>query len=483
MRAMLSLGAVVLIPVRLLTAQAASALSPAVREYVSVDAPVVALTHVRVMDGTGAPQTGDQTVIIANGRIQTVGSAASTPVPAGAKTLDLRGHTVIPGMVGLHDHTLYTTRNRIVQISYTASRLYLGTGVTTIRTTGALEPYSEINLKGEIERGESPGPRMHVTGPHITGGKPFALGSGPQAPMVNWMRHVSNPTDARRAVKYWAEEGADWIKVYTEISRADLAAIVDEAHKHGVKVTGHLCSVSYREAAAIGMDNVEHGLVTNTDYHPQKTPDACPANRVAGLAELDLSSEPVRATFREMVAKHVAMTSTLSPLEPVIPNWPPLEQRVLDAMAPDVRGEVLKARAEVAAQPPEKPRALFTKAVQYEVEFVKAGGLLAAGSDPTGYGMVLPGFGDQRNYEIFVEAGFTPPQAVEILSANGAKVLGVFDQLGTVTAGKLADLIVIRGDPAATPADIRNVTIVFKDGVGYDSAKLIASVKGLVGTR
>ena len=96
---------------------------------------------------------------------------------------------------------------------------------------------------------------------------------------------------------------------------------------------------------------------------------------------------------------------------------------------------------------------------------------------------MLPGFGDQRNYELFIEAGFTPAQAVQILSANGAKVLGTFDRLGTVTAGKLADLVVIKGDPARNPADFKKVVTVFKDGVGYDSAKLIAAVRGLVGVR
>ena len=117
--------------------------------------------------------------------------------------------------------------------------------------------------------------------------------------------------------------------------------------------------------------------------------------------------------------------------------------------------------------------------MQYEVAFVKAGGLLAAGVDVVGFN--LPGFGDQRNYELLIEAGFTPSQAVQILSANGAKVLGEFERLGTISAGKLADLIVINGNPALNPDDIRKMTLVFKDGVGYDSAKLIESVKGRVG--
>ena len=462
-------------------AQPASSLSPTVRELVAVDAAAVALTHVRVIDGTGGPVAEDQTVMIANGTIRAVGRAGTVTIPAAARVLDLAGHTVIPGLVGLHNHTLYTTRNRIAQISFSAPRLYLASGVTTIRTTGALEPYTEMNLKAEIERGLTPGPGMHLTGPHITGGQPFDYGNGMK---VAWMRHVSKPEDARRTVAYWAEEGATWIKVYTGISREALAAVVDEAHKRGMKVTGHLCSITYREAVELKMDNVEHGLLTNTEFHPRKEPNLCPGDSRAGQLDLDLSSAQVQATFREMVAGNVAMTSTLVVMEPMVPNRPPLDPRVLEAMAPAVREEVMAARSAISSAGDSAGAAkLFKKAMAYEVAFVKAGGLLAAGSDPTGYGAVLPGLGDQRNYELFIEAGFTPSQAVQILTANGAKVLGKLDRLGTVTAGKLADLVVIRGDLAANPAAIRDVTIVFKDGVGYDAGKLIASVRGLVGVR
>jgi hypothetical protein len=248
-------------------------------------------------------------------------------------------------------------------------------------------------------------------------------------------------------------------------------------------VTGHLCSISFREAADLGIDNVEHGLLTNTEFHPRKEVDLCPSDNTAGQLDLDMSSERVQSAIRHLVQKGVAMTSTLCVFEPMVPNRPPVEQRVFDAMAPDVREEVLNARKETAALPANNLAASFKKAMEYELAFAKAGGLLAAGSDPTGYGAVLPGFGDQRNYELLLEAGFTPALAVQVLSANGAKVLRQGDRLGTVTAGKLADLVVIRGNPVASPAEIRNVTIVFKDGVGYDSAKLIESVHGLVGIR
>ena len=435
----------------------------------------MALTHVLLIDGTGGPVAEDQTVVIANGRIQSVGNANSTPVPAGARVIDLRGSTVVPGFIGLHDHTFYGAAGwPYHQLNYSAPRLYLGAGVTTIRTTGSMAPYQEINLKRSIERGEAPGPRMEITGPYLTG-------TGASSDI---MAQLNSPEAARRAVAYWADEGATWFKAYTWITRAELGAVIEEAHERGLKVTGHLCSVTAREAVALGIDNLEHGLQVNTDYVKDKQPDVCPRNLRQSLMGLDIGSEAVKATFRDMISHHVAMTSTLAVYEASAPNRPPLDQRVLDAMYPETKTAYLTARARLAdnAATSSTP-ALLKKAMQYEFEFAKAGGLLAAGVDPTGNGGALPGFGDQRNYELFIEAGFTPQQAVQIMSANGARVLGWGDRLGTVTPGKLADLIVIQGNPVTTPSDIRKVSIVFKDGVGYDSPRLIGSVKGLVGLR
>lgn len=447
-------------------------LSPSVRQFVSVDAPVVALTNVRVVDGTGSPPSENQTIVISNDRITAVGPSSTVRPPQGAQVLDLTGHTVIPGIVGLHDHTFYTTPARAIQLSVSAPRLYLASGVTTIRTTGSVSPYAEINLNDEIKRGQAAGPHMYVTGPYITGS-----GGGEMA-------SVHNPEEARRLVAYWAEEGVSWIKFYTTIDRASMRAAIEEAHKHGVKTTGHLCSVSFREAVALGIDNLEHGLFVNTDYDTDKKPDQCAPGAMAKLASLDLTSEPARATIREMTAKNVAMTSTLSVFELFVPNRPPIDQRMLDAMSPEVRTEYLQSRA-MLSQPgafaltPE----IFRKAQDFDVAFVRAGGLLAAGVDPTGNGGALPGYGDQRNYELLLEAGFTPAEVVQIMTANGAKVLGAASDFGTLTVGKRADLVVIRGNPAAAPGDIRNVVTVFKDGVGYDSVKLIESVKGIVGLR
>src|SRR5262249_52236049 len=162
--------------------------------------------------------------------------------------------------------------------------------------------------------------------------------------------------------------------------------------------------------------------------------------------------------------KKVAMTSTLAAMEASIPNRPPLDQRVVDALDEEVKSEWMTFRNNRARSQDTTSLALLRKAAAYEVAFVKAGGLMGAGMDPS-YGN-LAGFGDQRNYELYIEAGFTPAQAIQILSANGAKILGISDSLGTVAAGKVADLVVIRGDPTTTPVEIRNVTTVFKGGVG-----------------
>jgi imidazolonepropionase-like amidohydrolase len=453
-------------------AQTAADLSEGVREFVSVDAPVVVLTNVRLVDGTGAPPVEGSTVLIRDGRIAAVGPVGQVPIPAGADVMDLGGHTVIPGLVGMHDHTFYTTATRRAQLGVSAPRLYLASGVTTIRTTGSYQPYAELNLKHAIDGGRAVGPRMHVAGPYLTG------------PTDSYMTGVSTAEEARRVVAYWAEEGATWFKAYTDISREALAAAVDEAHRRGLRFTGHLCSISFSEAVELGMDNVEHGFFVNTDWDPEKTPDTCPSGMRNRLANLEIDSPEVRATITNMVEHGMPMTSTLAVYELIVPGRPPLEERTLEALAPEMRTEYLATREAISRNANASVMTtVFRKALQFEKAFHDAGGLLAAGVDPTGIGGALPGFGDQRNYELLIEAGFSPVDAIRVMSLNGATILGDADDYGSIEPGKRADLVVIRGDPIARPPEIRNVTIVFRDGIGYDSAKLIESVRGTVGVR
>ena len=452
----------------------AEGLSEEVRGFVSVDAPVVAITGVRLVDGTGAPAVQGRTVVLEDGLISAVGPDGEVEIPDGAEVLERDGHTLIPGLVGLHNHTFYTTSARQVQLNFSAPRLYLASGVTTVRTTGSYSPYSEIRLKRSIERGEVPGPTTYITGPYITGAEDG----------VGNMYVAETPEDARRVVSYWAEEGATWFKAYTRITRAALGAAIREAHAHGLQFTAHLCSVTFGEAVDLGIDNLEHGYFTNTGWYPDKEPDQCPQGFREHLAGLDVQGPEVGATIRKMVDNDVALTSTLAVYELVVPNRPPLRQRTLNALAPGPRDEYLATREEIAAREGETHMtAVFRKAQEFEKRFHDEGGLLAAGVDPTGIGGALPGFGDQRNFELLVEAGFDPVEAIMVMSANGAKVLGIYDDVGSVEPGKRADLVLIDGDPLEDPGEIRDVTTVFKDGVGYDSGRLIESVQGVVGVR
>lgn len=452
----------------------AEGLSEEVREFVAVDAPVVAITGVRLVDGTGAPAADGSTVVLEDGRIRAVGPDGEVEIPDGAEVLDRAGHTLIPGLIGLHDHTFYTTSARRTQLGFSAPRLYLASGVTTVRTTGSASPYAEARMKRSVERGEMPGPDMYITGPYITGAEE---GSG-------HMYVAETPEDARRVVSYWAEEGATWFKAYTRITRDALGAAIREAHDHDLRFTAHLCSVTFSEAVDLGIDNLEHGYFVNTGWYPDKRPDECPDGFREHLAGLDVQGPEVGATIRKMVENDVALTSTLAVYELIVPGRPPLRERTLNALAPGPRDEYLATREEIAGRAGDSYMPdVFRKAQAFEKRFHDEGGLLAAGVDPTGIGGALPGFGDQRNFELLVEAGFDPVDAIRVMSANGARVLGIHDEVGSIEAGKRADLVLIDGDPLEEPDEIRSVTTVFKGGVGYDSRKLIESVQGVVGIR
>src|SRR5919199_2405918 len=411
------------------TQNSGGALSQEVREFVSVEAPVVALAHARVIDGTGAPALADQTIVLSGGRVQTLGPSASVRIPEGAKVLDLSGRSVLPGLVLMHEHMFYPTGRLAIfnEMGWSFPRLYLACGVTSLRTAGSVEPYTDLNLKLMIDEGRAPGPKLHVTGPYLDGAGSFAT-----------QFHVlRDAEDARRMVNQWADEGATSFKAYMYITRAELGAAVDAAHRRGLKVTGHLCAVGFREAAALGIDNLEHGIAVDTEFVPGKRPDVCPPQNdtVVNLTKLDIESAPVREMIRDLVAHKVAVTSTLPVFEAFLPDRPPLQQRVLDAMTADARTAYLSSRARAAERKDSPWPVALKKEMQFELAFARAGGLLMAGTDPTGNGGALAGFGSQRAVELLVEAGFTPLEALRIGTLNAAEYLGEAETIGSVAPG------------------------------------------------
>jgi len=463
--------------------------SAALQPFVKVAAPRIFLMGVRVIDGTGAPPLENRIVIIADGKIQGVLDGMTSRIGPGPddKVLDLQGHTVMPGLVGMHDHLYYIARPNadaaghsdpplvVPQMTFSAPRLYLAAGVTTMRTTGSVEPYADLNLKQMIDKGALPGPHLDVTAPYL---------EGANSPFIQ-MHQLKDAEDARRTVAFWADQGATSFKAYMNITRAELGAAITEAHKRGLKVTGHLCSVTYPEAADLGIDDLEHAFYVNTQLDPGKQPDVCPASSgeptILGMTP---ASPEGSALIRQLIAKKVAVTSTLPVFEQRVAYRVPLNPRAMAVLTPEAREAYLYARNRAASAPREATvnglKAL-TNTMAMEKAFADAGGLLLAGPDPTGNGGVIPGFGDQREVELLVEAGFTPVQAIRVATLNGATYLGLADRIGSVAPGKNADLVVVKGDPSKAIADIENVVIVFKDGVGYDPDKLLESVRGRYG--
>ena len=265
----------------------AQTVSPELKAFVSVDAPVVALTHARVVDGTGGPVREDQTLVISGGKIQDLGAAP--PIPANAKVMDLSGYTVIPGLVGMHDHLFYPQGGGFfAEMGFSFPRLYLACGVTTIRTTGSIEPYTDIEIKKLVDAGKMIGPKMHVTGPYL---------EGTDAAIVQ-LHVLGGPEAARKTVAFWADQGATSFKAYMHISRAELGAAIAEAHARKLKVTAHLCSVTWPEAVALGIDDLEHGpMYYDMEFAPGKEPDACPSARAMYdvTSKIEMSDARVRA--------------------------------------------------------------------------------------------------------------------------------------------------------------------------------------------
>jgi enamidase len=462
----------VLVTGAVLSAYQGPQFSRAVSGYIAHSEPTIVLTHARVIDGTGKAPSENQTIVIRNGVIAEIhGPGSKASLPADVATIDLTGKTVVPGLVMFHEHLYYPTGGGVYgQFGVSFARLYLVGGVTTMRTGGNVNGLMDIKLKQEIEAGRQAGPDIDATAPYLNGPNSFLQ-----------MHGLKDADDARKQVAYWADMGATSLKAYMNITRAQLGAAIEEAHERKMKVTGHLCSVTYAEAADLGIDNLEHGFFAATDFVAGKTPDQCPGQGGGQrtIAELDENSAGFQALVKKLVERNVALTSTLTVFETFTPGRP--LPPGLDVLVTPLREQYQRSYDRVSENTQSIYGRLFPKGMALERAFARAGGLLIAGTDPTGSGGVIPGYSNQRQVELLVEAGFTPVEAIQIVTLNGAKYLGREARIGSIAVNKQADLVVVNGNPASNIADIRNVELVFKNGVGFDPAKLIESVTGRVG--
>jgi enamidase len=454
-------------------AQAFADLSDQVRQFVAVSSTHVVIRGVQLIDGTGAPARAGMSVEIRDGRISRVGTVAEVGEPAGAEIVDGTGHTLTPGLVMLHEHMFYPSgqaRYNTNEISFPP--LYLAGGVTTLRTGGSVDTYTDLRIAQHVEEGRVVGPHMDVTAPYLEGPNGF----------VRAMPQLATPDQARAHVNFWMDQGATSFKAYNLIDRATLGAAIEAAHARGAKVTGHLCSITYREAADLGIDNLEHGFFAATDWVADKQPDQCPRGASQTYLDLDLDSPAFTDLVDHLIENDVALTTTLTVVERRAPGREAPPQGAQDAMLSQLHERVM-AGLERADRPGGTGGLLLAKYMQMEKAFYDAGGTLVVGTDPTGGGDVVPGYANQRAVQLLMETGLTVEQAIEVATRNGATYLEMESEIGTVEVGKRADLVLMRGDPRSDPGALRAMTLVFKDGVGYDSARLFDSVKGWVGVR
>ncbi|HEY2722568.1 MAG TPA: amidohydrolase family protein [Chitinophagaceae bacterium] len=445
-----------------------------VKQFITVNADTLALIHAKVIDGTGNNSKSDQTIVIIKGRIAAIGNSPGTHVSSSVKTIDCTGKTIIPGMVMMHEHLFYGESVPPVyfglEMPLSFPRLYLAGGATTIRTTGSTEPQTDLNIKKSIDAGSMPGPDIDVTGPYIE--REFLP--------IPEIQFIKSPEDAEKLVAYWMDKGCTSFKVYMDITKDDLKAVLALAHKNNFKVTGHLCSVTYREAAELGIDNLEHGFIPASDFVTGKKENVCPFGGVTpSLKKLDVNSPAMSDLMKFLIAKKVALTSTLPVFEPatgreMIPGGGE------NALVPEIKS-VVEQTYKASVGKDSSDVVLFKKEMTWEKQFSDMGGRLMAGVDPTGNGRTIPGYADRHVLELLMEAGFTFSQAVKICSLNAAEYLGRDKEIGSITVGKRADLVLINGDPEKNSKDVRNTEIVFKNGVGFDSKKLFDSVNGKVG--
>ncbi len=446
--------------------------SAQVSEFIAYPAGSIAITDVKILDGTGGPAKDHQTVVIEKDRITAMGSTDKVTLPAGATVINGAGKTLIPGLVMLHEHLYYTSPLEaffhISEMPFTFPRLYLAAGVTTMRTGGSVEPQTDLAIKRMIAEGKLTGPDMDVTAPYIE--RP-----GFDIPSLNVIKDTA---EAAASVMFWSAKGCTSFKMYMHATKADLSTVVREAHQRGLKVTGHIGAITYREAAELGIDNLEHGFMASTDFAKGKKENEL-VNGRKSLLELDANSAAMKDLILFLINKKVAITSTLPVFEPYT-GREVVHGGGLDALLPEIK-EKMQDEWNQMQHKDSAAVALFKKEMGWEKQFYDAGGLLVAGTDPTGAGRTIAGYSNYRQIELLVEAGFTTTQAIKICTLNGAQYLQRINNIGTIETGKKADLVLIDGDIEKDIRNIRQTIIVFKNGVGFDSKKMFASVKGKVG--
>jgi hypothetical protein len=422
-----------------------------------------------LIDGTGRPAVSDSVVVINQGRFQEVGKRGELNVPQDAEVIDAKGKTILPGLIDGHCHY----RDWMGEI-------YLAYGVTTCPNISNNPVEWIIAQREGVRNGSIRGPRVWASGNVIDGPPPGEAGAGALRRQRTSII-VEGEEEARKVVRMLAEKGVDGIKLFERLSPQAAKAAADEAHHLGRPVFGH--SLDIFVSADAGYQSVEHSwsvLYTSIE-DPKKKADLDTARMTGKIdtAEAHVYMEPAMfdRIIKVMVEKKVHWSPTWATwFRPLSKYAPEMKRREL-ALLKDPRlrylpSYILKdtesffAKYEKTSE--EKRNQLLTgyRMIQDFVRrFAAAGGKIHSGSDPN---HVLAGYGVHAEMEMVVEAGLTPIQAIQTASLNVAQAWNKDKDYGSIEKGKVADLVIIRGDPRQDISDTQNVEMVFMEGKAMD---------------
>lgn len=452
-------------------------LSKQVTDFIEVQDSIVVIKNVTLIDGTGSAVKFKQDILVQNKRIAAIGKTGKLKAPKNVRVIDATGKTVIPGFIMMHEHLFYAKpffgMYKAVHMTNTFPQLYLAGGVTTMRTAGSIEASTDLNIKNSIEQGKRLGPTIDVSTPHIER-------EGRVGDYIAQLQSLYGGENIENWLNYWFDKGITSVKVYNNFTKDDLREIIRVSHGRNIKVTGHLCSITYQEAAEMGIDNLEHSFMASTDFVPNKKENECHYGDLS-LAQLDVDDPKLIELMQFLIKKNVALTYTPNVFEPftdreVIPGGGDV------ALAPYLLEQMQNIYDQsIKTETDSLDLIAFKKEMKRVMKFHSMGGKIIVGTDPTGSGKTVAGYANQRLIELLIETGFTIEEAIKLATLNGAVYLGIEKETGTIEVGKEADLILINGDLLKDISNIRKMEIVFKKGIGFDSKKIFDSVKGRIG--
>jgi imidazolonepropionase-like amidohydrolase len=429
----------------------------AARSLVRKPAGAVVFRNANLFDAETGQIRPRITVVVRGNRITAVGEDGRISIPAGAEVIDLAGKTLMPGMWDMHVH-----------MGDDDGLMHLAAGVTTVRDL-ANDTDETLARKRRITEGPLIGPRMVLAG-FMDGPGPFA---GPTKVLV------STADSARASVNRYADLGYEQIKIYSSIDPALVPAIVDAAHKRGLRVSGHVPQgMTAEEFVRAGADELQHTNFLFLNFwrdslKDTRTPErfTAPAHRAAVL---DLESDRVRRFIALLKERGTVIDPTVAVFEGMFVarkgSVDPSYSAVADRMPPTVRRGFLTGGLPVPEGMDQRYRDSFTAFKRMVKSMYDAGVPIVAGTD------AMAGFAYHRELELYAEAGIPAPEVLRIATIGAARITKRDKELGSIAPGKLADLIVVDGNPAARISDIRRVTLVMKDGVLYDPAAMYRSI-------